>query len=315
MKPINRRSFLQTSAALAAGTVLVPTSKTLLARSPDEPLFKISLAEWSINKPLFAGTIDHLDFPKIARANGIEAVEYVNQFFMDKAENEAYLKEMKTRADGEGVKSVLIMCDNEGALGDPDEGKRIQAVQNHYKWVDAAKYLGCHSIRVNAFVRGGWGSAPGDPAEEMKLVVDGLRRLTEYGASQAMNVIVENHGGNSSNSAWLVKVMKTVDHPRCGTLPDFGNFRIYEEEVYDPYQGVAEMMPFAKGVSVKTEVYTPNGAPKPIDLKRMMKIVLDAGYHGYCGIEHGPEGKELEGIRQVRDELLQVREALASEEG
>ena len=100
------------------------------------------------------GTMQHLDFAKIAKSVGIDAIEYVNQFFMDKATDAAYLAEMNARAKGEGVTQVLIMCDNEGRLGDPDAAKRQQAVENHYKWVTAAKTLGCHSIRVNAYSEG-----------------------------------------------------------------------------------------------------------------------------------------------------------------
>src|SRR5215207_5759728 len=163
----SRRSFLKRSTFAAAGFGLAAVAAGRL-RGADEakpaakadkpaagqPLFKISLAEWSLNKGLFgrggAEKIDHLDFPKIAKAEGIEGVEYVNQFFKDKAKDEKYLAEMKKRCDDLGVRSVLIMCDGEGNLGDPDEAKRSKAVENHHKWADAAKFLGCHSIRVNA---------------------------------------------------------------------------------------------------------------------------------------------------------------------
>ena len=100
------------------------------------------------------------------------------------------------------------------ALGDADEKKRIRAVENHYRWVEWAKALGCHSIRVNA-------QSSGSYEEQMTRAADGLRRLTEFGAKHDINVIVENHGGPSSNGAWLAATIKKVDHPRCGTLPDF----------------------------------------------------------------------------------------------
>jgi L-ribulose-5-phosphate 3-epimerase len=282
--------------------------------SAAEPLYRISLAEWSINRPLFDGRMQHLDFATIAKRAGIDAIEYVNQFFKDRAKDTAFLREMNTRAHDAGVTQVLIMCDGEGHLGDPDAAKRLTAVENHYKWVEAAYLLGCHAIRVNGY-------SSGTPDEQMKLVADGMRKLVEFADTHAINVVIENHGGLSSNARWLVETIRLVQHPRAGTLPDFGNFRISgptrenpgaKVECYDAYLGVAEMMPLAKGVSVKPHLWdaTPQGSE--IDLRRMMRIVVDAGYRGYCGIEHGPDGQELEGVRQVRDELERIRDDLAA---
>jgi sugar phosphate isomerase/epimerase len=256
--------------------------------------------------------MQHLDFAKIAKSVGIDAIEYVNQFFKDKAKDMAFLREMNARAQAEGVTQVLIMCDGEGNLGDPDAAKRQTAVENHFKWVDAAKILGCHTIRVNGY-------SSGTPDEQMKLVADGMRKLVEYADKQAINVVIENHGGLSSNAKWLVQTIRMVDHPRAGTLPDFGNFRIagpgrntpdVKVESYDSYVGVAEMMPLAKGVSVKPRVWDFQGNSSDIDLLKMMKIVVDAGYRGHCGIEHGPEGNELGGVRKLREGLETVRDQL-----
>ena len=278
-----------------------------------DPLYKISLAEWSINKPLFSGKMQHLDFAKIAKSVGIDAIEYVNQFFKDKAKDAAYLAEMNARARGEGVTQVLIMCDGEGNLGDPDGAKRQTAVENHFKWVEAAKTLGCHTIRVNGY-------SSGTPDEQMKLVADGMRKLCEFAEPHGINVVIENHGGLSSNGKWLVETIRKVGHKRAGTLPDFGNFRIAgpgrsnpdaKVESYDSYVGVAEMMPLAKGVSVKPRVWDAHGNQSDIDLKRMMKIVVDAGWRGHCGIEHGAEGRELESIVELRKQLEAVRTELS----
>ncbi len=272
-----------------------------------EPLFRISLAEWSLHRTLFAGKLDHLDFARTARNDfGIEGVEYVNQFFKDKARDQMYLAEMKKRASDLGVRNVLIMIDDEGALGDPDEARRKQAVENHYKWVEAAKFLGCHSIRVNAQSQGAY-------EEQLDRAADGLRRLTEFGATHQLNVIVENHGGLSSNGAWLSAVIKKVNHPRCGTLPDFGNFNLGNGQQYDRYKGVQEMMPFARGVSAKSGEFDEQGNEVRIDYRRMMKIVLDAGYHGYVGIEYsGNTLTEPDGIRATKRLLERVRSELSA---
>jgi L-ribulose-5-phosphate 3-epimerase len=301
----SRRQFLQTSTAALAGASLA--GRFLAAEEPakkdaKEPLFKISLAEWSLHRTLGSKKLDNLDFPKAAKEEfGIDAVEYVNQFFKDKAKDEKYLGELKKRCSDLGVKSVLIMCDGEGALGDPKDEQRTKAVENHYKWVEAAKFLGCHSIRVNAYSEGSF-------EEQQKLAADGLRRLSEFGAKHEIGVIVENHGGNSSNGKWLAGVMKMVDMKNCGTLPDFGNFH-----GYDRYLGVTETMPFAKGVSAKSHEFDAEGNETKTDYYKMMKIVLDAGYHGYVGIEwEGGKISEAEGIKATKKLLEKVREKLSA---
>lgn len=278
--------------------------------------FEISLAQWSLHRSLYAGELDHLDFAKISKENfGIDAIEYVNSFFFEKAEDKSYLREMKNRADDYGVKSLLIMCDNEGSLGDPNNQKRQKAVENHYKWHEAAKYLGCHSIRVNAYLTEslhglevGDYTKTGSYENQVSLAADGLRKLTEFGANIGINTIVENHGGLSSDGAWLASVMKAVDHPMCGTLPDFGNFRIKGDRWYDRYKGVKELMPFAKAVSAKSHDFDSNGNETRTDFFRMMDIVMDAGYSGYVGIEYeGSEMDEMSGIKATKDLLDRVK--------
>ena len=302
---MRRRDFLTASASLAVAGLTWP-----LAMAADKkPLFEISLAQWSLHRTIFGGKLDNLDFAKAAKQDyGINAIEFVNQFFKDKAKNMEYLTELKKRADGEGVKMLLIMCDGEGALGDADEAKRQTAVENHFKWVEAAKFLGCHSIRVNA-------QSSGSYDEQVDRAADGLRKLTEFGTKHDISVIVENHGGLSSNGEWLAKVMKKVNLPRCGTLPDFGNFRVSKDEMYDRYKGVTELMPFAKAVSAKS--YSFDDA-RPLvtidrdgihdtDYLKMMKIVLAAGYHGHVGIEYeGEKLGEAEGIKATKKLLERV---------
>jgi L-ribulose-5-phosphate 3-epimerase len=301
MRTLNRRDFLHHSTALAAGVGLA----ALPLRAADEakkPPFLISLAQWSLHRAFFDKKLDPLDFAVIAKKDyGIDAVEYVNQFYKGKAKDKKFAEQLKKRADDNGVKSVLIMCDGEGALGDPDAKKRQQAVENHYKWVELAKYLGCHSIRVNA-------QSQGTYQEQMDRAADGLRKLTEFSAQHEINTIVENHGGLSSNGEWLVGVMRKVDHRRCGTLPDFGNFGSF-----DRYKGVELMMPYAKGVSAKSHDFDDKGNETHTDYPRMMKIVTDAGYHGRVGIEYeGGKLSEPEGIRATKRLLERILKTMAT---
>lgn len=295
---MQRRSFLSSSLAL---TTLIATQAA--AQPIPRQKFKISLAQWSLHKTLFEKKLDNLDFARVAREDyRVDGLEYVNQFWMDKATDMTYLKELKKRASDYGLTNVLIMCDGEGDLGHPEASKRTQAVQNHYKWVDAGKYLGCHSIRVNAYSVGTW-------EEQRDLAADGLARLTEYGAKQKMNIIVENHGGLSSNGTWLTEVMKKVGNKRCGTLPDFGNFRLANNQEYDRYLGVEQMMRFAKGVSAKSNDFDESGNETHTDYVRMMKIVAAAGYTGFVGIEYeGSKLSEPDGIRATKRLLERIRD-------
>lgn len=301
---------MKTNAQIVAGLSVAPLSGKKTFSPPDTPPLKISLAEWSLHRTLFEGKLNHLDFPKVAKQDYvIDAIELVNLFFMDKAKDQAYLADFKGRASDLGVSILLIMCDKEGMLGDPEQAKRSQAVENHYKWADAAKYFGCHSIRVNAF-------GQGTPQELMERVAESLHRIGEYCAELGLNVLVENHGGLSSNAEWLVSLVRKVGLQNCGTLPDLGNFKVDEHTEYDRYKGVSEMMPYAKAVSAKSLNFDEQGNETRVDYRRMMKIVLEAGYRGYVGIEYsGDKLSEPEGIRATKRLLEKVERELVQPRG
>lgn len=315
MTLIDRRNLLRGAALATAGAALVrPTMAAALA-APADKLFDISLAQWSLNRQFFGrGGVEKLDpmnFAVIAKKEcGIEAVEYVNQFYKDVVGKKEALADLKSRADGEGVKSLLIMCDGEGQLGDPNEAARTKAVENHIKWLEWAKELGCHSIRVNA-----GSDRKLSYKEQQELASDGLRKLCETADPYGLNVIVENHGGMSSHGRWLREVMEMVDHPRVGTLPDFGNFFIERGKnpmEYDRYLGVYELMPFAKGVSAKSHDFDDNGNETHTDYERILKIVVDAGFNGYVGVEFEGGGNSFAGIASTKKLLETVREKLSA---
>jgi L-ribulose-5-phosphate 3-epimerase len=292
---MNRKNFITTTAAAATVSAMKVQAG---GRTPGKPDFKISLAQWSIRefhraKPGADNHLDPLDFAVYAKNEcGIGGIEYVNSFYFGKEGDAAYFNELKKRADGEGVESVLIMCDRCGTVGDPDEARRKQTVEKHLPWMQAAQQLGCHSIRVNAGSKGSYG-------EQQKLAADGLAKLAEAAKPYRLNVIVENHGGLSSNGAWLAGVMKMVNLPTVGTLPDFGNFTINRKtgESYDRYLGMEELMPFAKGVSAKSHAFDAEGNETKSDYFRIMGIVADSGYKGYVGVEwEGGKPGTTEGI-------------------
>ena len=322
--PSTRRSFLKSAAALGALGALSPLARAAATPATKPAAFKMSLAQWSLNKRFLkragAEPLDHLEFAKIARSVGIDGIEYVNQMFKDKATDQAYLGEMKNRAAGEGVASLLIMCDGEGSLGAPTEAGRQKTVANHLKWLDAAAFLGCHSIRVNAASDA---TLPWD--EQAKLAAAGLHQLCVEGDKRGLWVVVENHGGPSSNGKWLTNVMKLADHKRVGILPDFGNFYTdrVKSELYNPYQGLREFMPWVKqSVSAKSwdwdtgagRFYTEDRREKiemTLDFERMVKITVGAGYSGYIGIEYeGHKHSEIEGIKRTKQALEEIRALL-----
>jgi sugar phosphate isomerase/epimerase len=288
----SRRSFLQTAALAAAGIPLLANEafgKEIMAKER----FKISLAEWSLHKALWAKQMTNLDFPVMAVKDfGINGVEYVSTFFKDTSTE--YLNELLKISKDNGVTNVLIMIDGQGSLGDIDATARSKAVDNHKPWIEAAKFLGCHSIRVNA-------AGKGTEQEVADGVVDSLSKLGTFAAPMKINVVVENHGGYSSNGKWLSGVMKRVNMKNIGTLPDFGNFRVSQTEEYDRYLGMEELMPFAKGVSAKSHEFDAEGNETKSDFFRMIQIVKDAGYKGWVDVEYeGSKLSEPEGIMATK---------------
>lgn len=317
---MERRTLIKAGAAAAVLPMWLRPSDN---RPRSDLPFRISLAQWSLHRGFFGtlpagvdrvellrtdpdsalrGIAHPVNFPVIARRDyGIDGVEYVNTFMYGHADDDSYLAELNLRAAGEGITNVLIMCDLEGNLGDPDPDKRTAAIANHVKWLRAAARLGCHAIRVNA-------DSDGSADEQERLCADGLHRLAEQAAPFGLEVLVENHGGLSSRASWLVRMLRRADHPLLGTLPDFGNFTVSASESYDPYLGVREMMPLAKAVSAKSHRFAADGDESQVDFRRMMALVLDAGYHSWVGIEYeGVDLTEPAGIRATKALLERIR--------
>jgi len=309
----SRRKFLRQLGDLtaAAAGLSILNTETFAMQSSKKLFFEISLAQWSLHNALFKNEFTNLDFPELSKKKfGISVVEYVNLFFMDKATDTSYLNELLQRCRDNGVKNHLIMIDSEGSLGDPGNNERMKAIDNHYKWIDAAKYLECATIRVNAI-------GPGSSEEVANASIESLSVLGEYAGKENINIVVENHGGYSSDGIWLQNVMRSVNRKNVGTLPDFGNFCIKRDgkghwdgkciEWYDRYKGVTEMMPFAKGVSAKSSNFDETGNCIETDYTKMMRIVKDAGFTGYVGIEYsGEKISEEEGILKTKTLLEKV---------
>lgn len=306
------KSGLALSAASIYGLdhIFSQTKKEFEIKEANKLFFKLSLAEWSLHNALFEKRMTNLDFAAKARSFGFEGLEYVNSFFKDKAKDNLYLKEMNSRAASEGLENVLIMIDGEGNLGETDTKKRLKGIENHYKWVEAAHFLGCHAIRVN--LRGGK-----NKQEAMKTSIDSLNRLSDFAKGSNINILVENHGGFSSDGDWMTKVFSQVSNKNTGTLPDFGNFCIERKEdkcinEYDRYKGMEQLLVYAKAVSAKSNFFDAEGNEKNIDYYRIMKMVKEVGYKGFVGVEfEGISSLEEKGIKQTRDLLIKVGKQLS----
>jgi sugar phosphate isomerase/epimerase len=303
-----RRTFLKKTLIGAGAIVLAPAMEMKPVKSSR---FEISLAEWSLHRSIRAGKMDHLDFPLIAKNTyGISAVEYVNGLFggtkmdfKEAAKNSAYLTELLKRSKDAGVFNHLLMVDDEGSLAIPDDIERLKAVDDHKKWIEAAKFLGCITVRVNLH-------GDGAPDAKKAASIDSLSRLGDFAKTMQINIVSENHGHESSNGAWVADIMRQVNRPNVGTLPDFGNWCLSDDwgntqgeckDYYDRYKGVKEVLPFAKGVSAKTYDFDANGEQPKMDYKRLMGLVKDSDFKGYIGIEfEGYNQTEDEGIRKTK---------------
>ena len=298
---INRRSFMSNlflsslayyaSAWGASGGGGIREEKSKILKKS----YKLSLAEWSVRELIRSGKLRHQDFPAFAKHNlGIGAVEYVSTFFDGKERDKNYINELKARTEDADVRNVLIMVDlksSEGELASPVKSTRLEAAENHFIWVEQAKLLGCHAIRVNAR---GYGKATYQQAKEY--FSESLNHLVRFGEQAGINILVENHGGFSSNGRWLAEVMEQVNNPFCGTLPDFGNFKVDHEKgiFYDPLIGLTEIIPYALGISAKSHNFTIQGQETTIDYPAMMNVVKASDFEGYIGIEYGGAGSKMD---------------------
>ena len=286
-----RREFLGAAASAAGLAALGCAPRAQAAADPlyevGMPVFPISLGQWSLHRAIRSGTLPPIDFPAFVRERfNVAAVDYVNTLLGDVA-----LDELRRRSDDAGVSAHILLVDVEERLGDPDPARRAIAVDVHRRWLEAARILGCHSMRVNAF-------SEGSPEQQTRLCAEGLYRLCDAAAPLGLDVLVENHGGLSSTGGWLAGLVASVDHPRLGSLPDFGNWQYAPGEWYDRYRGVAELMPSARGVSAKAHDFDANGDETSTDFERMLRIVAAAGYTGHLEVEYeGDRLSEEDGIR------------------
>ena len=294
---MKRRDFSKLT--IASAFIGLTPLEILSASTNNKDQLKISLAQWSLNKAIKSGELSPLDFAKKARSFDIDAIEYVSGLYtnhtdiLKKISMQKLSKELLKRSDDYGIDNVLIMIDSQGSLASSNKKERLKAIDNHKKWIDFSYEIGCETMRVNLS-----GETKLDRWTENS--IKSLTELSDY--NKSINVVVENHGGLSSNGKYLSNVMSKVNIDNCGTLPDFGNFCIDGSpracnEWYDIYKGVEELMPYAHAVSAKSYDFDDSGNETKIDYSKMIDIVKKAGYKGYIGIEYeGSRMSEDDGI-------------------
>jgi len=292
-------------------TVFLYSQNQKKSSAQEEPLFKLSLAQWSFHRSIKYNNLSPYEFARLASELGFEGLEYVSTLYQDVMKNDnktsamnAFIEKNNFLAARYKMKNVLIMVDDEGDLSTSNKNERLEAIENHKLWIEAANKMGCGAIRLNLH---------GEEDEELwiKNSIASLEILSEFAKPLNVNIIVENHGGNSSNASLLMKVINQVNFDNCGTLPDFGNFCLSKnwgslkenkcDNAYDPYTGVSEMMPKAFGVSAKAYDFDANGNETILNYKKLLSIVKKAGYNGFIGVEYeGDRLSEEEGIIATR---------------
>ena len=258
--------------------------------------YGISLAQWSLNKMIKTEkTLNPINFAQKAKELGFNAIEYVSTLYrreLEKMNISELTKKLISNSKDYNIKNLLIMVDQEGDLSSSNSNEILQSIDKHKKWIEMANELGCHSVRVNL-------NGEDDIEKWKDNSIIGLTKLCEF--ADNINIIVENHGGNSSNGKALAEVIRNVNLNNCGTLPDFGNFCIKRSKKssspkecdieYDKYQGMRDLMPYAKAVSAKSYDFNEFGEETTIDFKKMMVIIRESKYEGFLGVEY--EGKKL----------------------
>ncbi|HEX9658738.1 MAG TPA: sugar phosphate isomerase/epimerase family protein [Rhodothermales bacterium] len=330
--PNSRRDFVRTVTGAAAFTAL--GAWRFADAASDDPIFKLSLSQWCFHRAIFGpgrddydwfvshlasdpdavlqGDMDPRDIVVRAREIGVDAVDYVNICFFGHAGDIPWLTDLKRRADAEGVKSLMIMCDQTGRLGHADPEMRLKSVEDHTRWLEAAQFLGCHSIRVNAY-------GDGTYLEQLERCAEGIGALAERAEPMGLNVLIENHGDASNTGIWLAMLIQKISHPRVMALADFDNFFMggwneMPERRYDRYQGLMDIAPYTHSVSAKAHGFNEDGSELRTDFHKAMRILLDAGFRGYASIEYeGDQLSEMEGAVRTKALLEKVRSDLTVE--
>jgi L-ribulose-5-phosphate 3-epimerase len=295
MEKTSRRGFFEKSILLGAAGLLTPSLFAWQNKKSDPlriPKNGISLAQWALVEEVRAGKWKTLDFPRIAREDfGIDGIEFVNTLF-ESPTTMNYLNTMKKNAADHGVTCVLIMCDAEGDACAPTKETRRQFEINHRKWIDAAQYLGCHSIRINCI-----GPKNVNKEEALKWSAETCSMMMEYAIPAGISVLIENHGGVSNDADFMVALMKEVNSRYLGILPDWrqpgGDF--------DNVEFLRKTLPYAGGMSFRNQ-------PTEELTARMIKLAHETGFRGWYGIESS--GREA--VKISKQLLLKYLPALGT---
>jgi hypothetical protein len=302
----SRRGFLRAASTALAALAVPGVGVAHAEPQPAAKPFEISLSQRSLRAEFTASRLDPLDIAKLTRGFGIDAVEYDGRLYRSKLKNRRYWADLKRRAAGEGVSSVLLLIADDSALGAPDKKARRRAVDKHRKWLDIAKVLGCHAVCVAA-------KSTGSEDDQANWVSDGLRQLCRFSDPLGIDILVESQDGFAAQGTWLADVLSAVGHPRCGSRPNFGPSKPGAGPTDPRYAAVRQLMPFARAISAKAYAFDDRGEETSTNYAQMLKLILDAGYHRHIAIEYeGHQLTEPAGITRAKQLLDRVSTRLAS---
>ena len=296
----SRRKFLKNTFSVYSTTLLAPN---LFANNIDKSKLDIGLQMYSFAPLIMQGKFDLLGFPDLVKNTyGINGAEYWSIPFMGRENDKDFLNDIKRRSDDNGVDNLIILVDDIDiktmqsgpSLASSNKNDRDTAIDYHKKWIDVAKEIGCHSIRVNL---------KSDESDNKKILdnsSESISRLIEFSKQDNISIVIENHGGITADADWLVSLIKNVDNKYVGTLPDFGDYNFCVDRgalnfddigkvcknQYDKYLGVKKLMPYAKGVSAKSHEFGKDGEELSTNYSRMIKIISESNYKGYITIEY-----------------------------
>ena len=297
-----RRNFIQTTIAASLGIPLMGSNLISDSLLNDQNI-KISLQCYSFASSLFTKKMNIIDFPKIVREDfNIDAAEYWNRPMVEKRRDSNFIRELNKRTNDYGLENTFMLVDlinfqtgESKSLCSRDKIERNFAIEEHKEWIEFSKAIGCKGIRVNLW------SDNMTRSEVKSISQDSLGELLEFSNKINMSIVIENHGGYTSDAKWLIDLIKSINHPKLGTLPDFGtrNFCIKRApktesgifgsqcvDQYDKYKGVKEMLPYAKGISAKSHTFNNDGEEMSTDYKKMINLIKASGFNDYIAIEY-----------------------------
>ncbi len=243
--------------------------------------------EWTEEYP---EDVSLLDFAGFARKEyGLTHLELIQMSFP--STEASYLKKLRSAVEAAEAVIENVPIDV-GDICELAPERRAEHVRNIKSWMDVAAAIGSRAVRVNT-------GPSREGSDALALAVESCKRLAEHADKLGLNVLIENHGGISSDPQLLKQLIESVSTERMGACPDFGGF---DEAIR--YDGLQKIMPLAKLVHAKSYAFDEHGEETAIDYARCMQIVKNSGFSGVLSIEYEGDGNASEGIKKTKELIL-----------